>query len=89
VIKESVGNLVKDQRKEVEAKLNQILADKQKEVESQLAGLQDKVNAQLGGFDSQIQEKIAQATGINLGGGEGSSPIPGLKIPSLDKLFKK
>jgi hypothetical protein len=56
---------------------------------TKLADVQGKLNGVLGGHESKIQQKIQEATGINLSGKDGASPIPGLKVPSLDKLFKK
>lgn len=91
VIKESLGNAIKEQRAKLEAELNQIVQTKTAELNAKLASLQGKLDGKLGGLDTRIQEKINEATGINLGGGKegGSSPVPGIKIPSLDKLFKK
>ncbi len=90
VVKDSVGNLVKDQKKELEAKLDKILADQQKGLNEKLSGLDSKVNGQLSEVEAKVQQKISEAAGINLSGGSGEgAPIPGLKIPSLNKLFKK
>jgi uncharacterized protein (TIGR03545 family) len=87
-IKNSVGDLVRDQKKELEAQLDQLLATHKAELDEKLAGLNSKLNEVLGSFDPQIQEKINQASGLNLTPSGNKSPIPGLKIPSLDKLFK-
>jgi hypothetical protein len=84
VVKESVGALVSAQQKELEAKLDAILKERTSELNQKTAGLQEKMNGQFGGLEKQIQEKISAATG--LGGSSGGSP---LKIPSLNKLFKK
>lgn len=82
-IKSSVGNLVGDQKKELEGKLNTILLDRQKDLNGKLAGLGDGVNGRLGGLEAEIQKKISEATGL---GGGSSSPV---KIPNLKGLFKK
>ncbi len=89
VIKESIGNAVKNQRQQLEAELDNIYKTKSSEIEGTIAGLQSQGGGKLGGLDEKVQQKIKEAAGINLGGGEGGSPIPGLKVPSLDKLFKK
>lgn len=88
VLKDSVANAAQDQRKQIEARLDQILADKQKEVEAKVAGLDGKLG-QFADLEAKVQQKISEATGINLGDADGDSPIPGLKIPSLKGLFKK
>lgn len=84
VVKESVGSLVKEQQKELEAKLDGILKEKSSELNQKSAALQDKLNGLFSGLDKDVQEKINKATGMNLSSGSGS-PV---KIPSLDKLFK-
>lgn len=85
VIKDSVGNFIKDQRKELESRLSAVLADKQKDVNDKLSGLESKANQRLAEFEAEIQRKISDASGINLSSG-GDSPIPGVKLPSLKKL---
>ncbi|MCG3204725.1 MAG: hypothetical protein KCHDKBKB_01441 [Elusimicrobia bacterium] len=89
VIKESVGHLVKDQREQLEGRLNQILSEKQKEVSEKLAGIDTKPNNTLAGLEEQISKKVSEVTGINLSPAEGGNHPSGGKIPSLDKLFKK
>jgi hypothetical protein len=90
VIKKSVGNLVQDQRKELEAKLDQIIKDKTGDIQAKVGPLEEKLNGQFGGIEKKIQEKVSEASGINLSpAGGGSSPLPDLKVPNLKKLFKK
>lgn len=88
VIKDTVGSVVAAQKKEVEERVNRILQEKKAELESKLTGLQSSAADKLGGLDKSVQEKIEAASGIRLGGGEGSGPLPGIKVPSLEKLFK-
>lgn len=91
VIKDSVGSAIQEQKKQLEAELDKVLKEKTKELEAKLAGLQNQVTQKVGGLDARVQKAINDATGIKLmsSEGEGSSPIPGLKVPSLDKFFKK
>jgi hypothetical protein len=86
IIKNSVGDVVASQRKELEDQLQNQVKEQTAGVESKLAAVQAKLNGQLGQYEQKVQQKIQDAAGINLGGGEGSS---GGKIPSLNKLFKK
>ncbi len=88
VIKETVGGVVDSQKKEVEAKLNQLMKEKSGDVEKQIAALQSKLTDQFSGPEKNIQDKIKEAAGVNLSSGD-NSPIPGVKLPSLDKLFKR
>lgn len=88
VVKESVGSLVEGQRKELEAKLDGILKERTAELNQKSAGLENQVNNLFAGLDKQVQDKINRATGVNLGGEKGGSGLP-VKVPSLDKLFKK
>jgi hypothetical protein len=89
IIKNSVGDVVASQRKELEQKLQAVVQQQTASINAKLADVQGKLNGVLGGHESKIQQKIQEATGINLSGKDGASPIPGLKVPSLDKLFKK
>ncbi len=86
VVKSSVGSLVQDQRKELEARLDAVVKQKAGDIQAKTAGLDEKLNGKFSGIEAKIQEKISEASGINLGGGDSGSPI---KVPSLDKLFKK
>ncbi|MCB4756825.1 MAG: TIGR03545 family protein, partial [Elusimicrobia bacterium] len=88
-IKDSVGDVAQSQRKELEAKLNALLKERSGDLEAKVAALQTKLTEQMSGYDSQVQDKVKDATGLNLSGGQGSSPLPGVNIPSLDKLFRK
>jgi uncharacterized protein (TIGR03545 family) len=89
IIKSSVGDVVAGQRKELEDKLQNVVKQQTASLNAKLAEVQSKLNGALGGHDAKIQKKIEEASGINLSSKEGGSPIPGLKVPSLDKLFKK
>ncbi len=88
IVKDSFGSVVDGQRKELEAKLDSILVSRKAELDQKAAGLQAKVNDLLGGLDSKVQEQINKSSKISLGGGDAKSGLP-LKVPSLDKLFKK
>ncbi len=87
-LKNSVGSLVAVQRQQLEAKLSSVLAEQQKSLSAKISGIDAGANGQLSGYQKQIEQKIAEATGINLSGGN-ASPVPGVKVPGLDKLFKK
>lgn len=89
IIKSSVGDVVAGQKKELEDKLQNIVKEQSASLSAKLTDLQSKLNGNLGGHEAEINKKIEEATGINLSSSEKGSPIPGLKIPSLDKIFKK
>ena len=85
-IKTTFGNAVKEQRAQIEAKLNDVMAKEKAQLDAKGADLEKKVNDRLGGLEAQIDKKISDASGINLSPAGGASPF---KIPSLNKLFKK
>jgi uncharacterized protein (TIGR03545 family) len=89
VVKKSAGELIGKQRQRLEAELDGIVKAKSGEVEEKLKGAETQANQRLAGLNTQVQQKINDATGINLGGSNGGSPIPGVKLPSLNGLFKK
>ncbi|MBV9080475.1 MAG: TIGR03545 family protein [Elusimicrobia bacterium] len=90
VVKNSVGDAVKQQRAELEAKINGIATQKQAELQAKVDQLQNQMNEKLKGVEAGVEKKASDAAGVNLGGGGGgagnNSPIPGLKLPK--KLFK-
>jgi len=88
VVKNSIGDLVSGQQKELEAKLDGILKDRTSELTQKTSGLNDKMNGLLGGPEKDLQDKINRATGLGSGSAAGGSASP-LKIPSLNKLFIK
>jgi len=88
VIKDSVGNVAKEQREKLELEINKILQEKTKDLQGETDKLNSQLESQLGGFESKIQTKIQEATGLNFSPLKGSSDQK-IKIPSLDKLFKK
>lgn len=59
------------------------------EVNEKLSSAEGKLNQKLNEAQAKVEAKVKDATGIDLGGGEGKSPIPGVKIPDLKGLFKK
>lgn len=83
VVKSSVGNLVKDQRAELEARLEKITAQEKAKLNAQAEKLEGKLNERIRAIESRVDQKVSEASGIKLGAG-GS----GLKVPGLDKLFK-
>jgi len=88
VIKDSVGNAVKDQRQKLEGELNKLLADRSGEINGKLTDLQSSLQKQLSGLDGNVQKKIEEATGVKLAPGGAVNPLKDLNIPALDKLFK-
>ncbi len=69
VVKDSVGDVVKEQRAKLEAQLNGLLGEKQKELSEKLGGVDGKVNQELAGMEGDLSKKISQAAGINLSSG--------------------
>lgn len=85
IIKNSVGDVLADQRKEIEAELQAIVNKNAAEIEEKIASIQSKLNGVLGENDAKIQKEIDKAAGINLSSKEGGSPVNDL----LNDLFKK
>jgi uncharacterized protein (TIGR03545 family) len=86
VIKNSVGTAVGEQRKELESRVNAILVEKTHDLDKQASALESGSNGQFADIQAKIQAKINEATGLQIGPSGGST---GLKIPSLNKFFKK
>jgi uncharacterized protein (TIGR03545 family) len=86
VIKTSVGSALGEQRQELESRVNAILSEKTAELNKEVSTLETSVNAEINEMQAKIQSKINEATGINLTSVGGQS---GIKVPGLDKLFKK
>lgn len=83
-IKTSFGNAIKDQRAQLDAKLNDVMNQQKAQLDAKGAELEKNVNDRLGGLESEIDKKIKDASGINL---PSSGGLP-IKIPSLNKFFK-
>jgi uncharacterized protein (TIGR03545 family) len=86
VIKQSVGNVVAKQRAELEAKLDGMIKDKSAEITEKLKSVEGKLSPQLADLDRKIQEKISQASGVNLSSTDGGGSV---LDDQLNKLFKK
>jgi uncharacterized protein (TIGR03545 family) len=84
VIKSSLGNAAKEQRAQLEARLNDVMAKEKAQLDAKGAELQSKVDQRLKSVEADIEKKISEASGIDLGSG-GGSPV---KLPSLKKIFK-
>jgi hypothetical protein len=86
VIKKSVGNVVAKQRAELEAKLDVMIKEKSADITAKLKDVEGKLSPQLAEVDRRIQEKISQASGVNLSSSDGGASVID---EQLNKLFKK
>jgi len=85
-IKTTFGNAVKEQRAQIEAKLNDVMTKEKAQLDAKTAELEKKVNDRINALQAEVDKKINEASGISLSPAGGTSPV---KLPSLDKLFKK
>lgn len=90
VVKDTVGGLVDEQTKELKARLDKLQQEKTAELTKKIEELNGKLG-EFGGLQKKIDDEIKKASGVSLSpSSDGSGSLPGgIKVPDLNKLFKR
>lgn len=76
VIKETIGNVVREQKQKLEAEVNKILEREKAELSAKINQFQTQYLDKMGLMDGQIQALLTDATGINLTPQAAPQPTP-------------
>jgi hypothetical protein len=87
--------VVAKQRAELEAKLDVMIKEKSADITAKLKDVEGKLSPQLAEVDRRIQEKISQASGVNLSSSDGGASVIDEQLnkmgvpPQFKEMFKK